>query len=76
MIIDATHNSGHAYNDVSLPPKDFLWKAYESWQAAGLPAFKTPDRLGRALDWHEKRMERPVDGQFMGIGPRTPRANA
>ncbi|MCZ6452343.1 MAG: UbiD family decarboxylase, partial [Deltaproteobacteria bacterium] len=70
MIIDATHKSGHTYPDVSLPPKECLWKAYESWQAAGLPAFKIPDRVERALDWHEKRMERSVDGQFMGMEPR------
>jgi len=70
MIIDATHKSGHTYSDVSLPPKECLWKAYESWQAAGLPAFEIPDRVERALDWHEKRMERSVDGQFMGMEPR------
>ncbi len=70
MIIDATHKSGNTYPDVSLPPKDLLWKAYESWQAAGLPAFRIPDRVERTLDWHEKRMERSVDGRFMGMGPR------
>ena len=69
MIIDATHKSGHTYTDVSLPPKDLLRKAYESWQAAGLPPFKFPDRVGRSLDWHERRMERSIDGRFMGMGP-------
>ena len=70
MILDATHKIGHSYTDVSLPPKEFLWKAYESWQAAGLPAFKIPDRVERTLDWHERRMERSTDDRFMGMGPR------
>ncbi len=66
MIVDATHKRGHTYTDVSLPPKNLLWKAYESWQAAGLPAFEIPPRVEQALDWHEERMERSVDGTFMG----------
>ena len=69
MIIDATHKIGHNYTDVSLPTKDILWKAYKSWQNAGLPEFEIPARVEQSLDWHEKRMERSADTRFMGMGP-------
>ncbi len=44
-------------------------------KAGRLPVFllsRSRTDRGRALYWHEKRMERSVDGQFMGMGPRTP----
>lgn len=55
LIIDATHKG--SFPDLSLPPKDLMWKAYESWQDADLPAFNLPSRVERLLDFHARRME-------------------
>lgn len=55
LVIDATQKG--PLPDVSLPPKDLLWKAYESWQEAGLPAFDLPKRVEQVLDFHAERMK-------------------
>ena len=54
VIIDATQEG--VFPDISLPPKDLMWKAYESWQDADLPAFNIPRRVERVLDFHAERM--------------------
>lgn len=61
MVIDATQKGRHP--DISLPPKEFLWKAYESWKDAGLPKFDIPNRVERTLQWHAERMEREKEGK-------------
>ncbi|MBI3089431.1 MAG: UbiD family decarboxylase [Candidatus Tectomicrobia bacterium] len=68
LILDATHKIGHSYTDLSLPPKHLMWKAYESWQDADLPAFNIPQRVERSLDWHAKRLECSDNGRFAGLG--------
>ncbi|MBI2821067.1 MAG: UbiD family decarboxylase [Acidobacteria bacterium] len=59
MVIDATQKGPHP--DISLPPKDLLWKAYESWKEAGLPFFDLPARVERALDFHAERMRKEAE---------------
>ena len=55
MVIDATQKG--VQPDISLPPKELLWKAYDSWKEAGLPAFDLPGRVARVLDYHAERMK-------------------
>lgn len=56
IVIDATQKG--QLPDVSLPPKEFLWKAYESWKEAGLPEFVLPKRVEHVLDFHAERMKK------------------
>ncbi|MCZ6767951.1 MAG: UbiD family decarboxylase [Acidobacteria bacterium] len=55
LVIDATEIGPQP--DLSLPPKDLLYKAYESWKEAGLPAFDIPAWMDRLLDYHAERMK-------------------
>ena len=55
LVIDATEKG--PYPDISLPPKDLMWKAYESWREAKLPDFERPARVERVLDYHADRMK-------------------
>jgi 3-polyprenyl-4-hydroxybenzoate decarboxylase len=61
MVIDATQKGRQP--DISLPPQEFLWKAYESWKEAGLPAFEIPKRVERTLEFHAERMRRESEGK-------------
>jgi 3-polyprenyl-4-hydroxybenzoate decarboxylase len=56
IVIDAIQKG--PLPDVSLPPKEFLWKAYESWKEAGLPEFALPKRVEQVLDFHAERMKK------------------
>ena len=55
-VVDATQKGQHP--DISLPPKEYLWRGYQSWREAGLPAFELPPRVERVLDFHAERMRR------------------
>lgn len=55
LVIDATHKG--TFPDISLPPREILLKAHESWHKADLPAFNLPNRVERVLDFHEQRMK-------------------
>ncbi|MBI3089779.1 MAG: UbiD family decarboxylase [Candidatus Tectomicrobia bacterium] len=55
LIIDATHKG--TFPDLSLPAKEVMLRAYESWQEADLPAFNLPSRVERLLDFHAQRMQ-------------------
>jgi UbiD family decarboxylase len=54
LVVDATQKG--AQPDISLPSKELLWRALESWRAAGLPSFEPPGRVERLLDFHEARL--------------------
>ncbi|MBI4455816.1 MAG: UbiD family decarboxylase [Acidobacteria bacterium] len=56
IVIDATQKG--TYPDISLPPKDLLWRAYQSWKEADLPLFDLPQRVQRLLDFHADRMKK------------------
>jgi hypothetical protein len=57
-VIDATEKGPHP--DISLPPKDILWRAFDSWREAKLPEFDLPRRVERVLDFHEARLRPPI----------------
>ena len=61
LVIDATHKG--TYPDLSLPPKELLYKGYESWQKAGLPNFEIPDWMERMLEFHAERMKQAGEGE-------------
>ena len=48
LLIDATDKSGRS--DFSLPPRELMMKALDSWQEIGLPEFKIPKRIQYILD--------------------------
>jgi hypothetical protein len=48
LIIDATDKSSRS--DFSLPPKDLMMRALDSWRASSLPDFKIPKRTQYILD--------------------------
>jgi len=48
LLIDATDKSGRS--DFSLPPRDMMFKALDSWKEIGLPEFKIPKRTQYILD--------------------------
>ena len=48
LIIDATRRFAEA--DFSLPPKETMMQALETWKAAGLPAFEIPKRAQLRID--------------------------
>ncbi len=48
IIIDATHR--YEEDDFSLPPKETMMKALETWKAAGLPEFDIPKRAQIRID--------------------------
>lgn len=50
MIIDATIKT--PYPEVSLPTRDFMNRAVESWHAAGLPALTLPERTRLLMEHH------------------------
>ena len=54
LVIDATAKG--PLPDVSLPPRDFLYKGYDSWKEAGLPDFDIPQWMDQLLDYHAVRM--------------------
>jgi UbiD family decarboxylase len=55
LVIDATEKG--SLPDLSLPPKDVFFKAYDSWKEAGLPPFEVPPWMERLLDYHAERMK-------------------
>jgi len=55
LVIDATESGSEP--NLSLPPKDLLYKGYESWKKAGLPEFEPPHWMERLLDFHDERMK-------------------
>jgi UbiD family decarboxylase len=55
LVIDATAKG--SLPDVSLPPREFLYKGYESWKEAGLPDFEIPHWMDRLLEFHADRMK-------------------
>ena len=54
MVIDATEKTGAG--DISLPPRDLMMKAKETWDALGLPAFEIPRRVQLVLDRAARRV--------------------
>jgi 3-polyprenyl-4-hydroxybenzoate decarboxylase len=48
LIIDATRRFPEG--DFSLPPKETMMKALDSWKAAGLPEFEIPRRAQLRID--------------------------
>jgi UbiD family decarboxylase len=48
LLIDATDKSGRS--DFSLPPRDMMFNALDSWKEIGLPEFKIPKRTQYILD--------------------------
>jgi hypothetical protein len=48
LVIDATEKS--QAGEFSVPPKDIMMRALESWKATGLPEFKIPKRTQLILD--------------------------
>ncbi|MDA2934857.1 UbiD family decarboxylase [Acidobacteria bacterium AH-259-D05] len=55
LVIDATAKG--PLPDVSLPPRELLYKGYESWKEAGLPDFDIPHWMDRLLAHHAERMK-------------------
>lgn len=55
LVIDATAKG--SLPDVSLPPREILYKGYESWKEAGLPDFEIPHWMDRLLEYHDDRMK-------------------
>ena len=55
LVIDATETG--LETDLSLPPKELLYQAYDSWKEAGLPLFDLPPWMDRLLDYHAERMK-------------------
>jgi len=51
LLIDATDKSGRS--DFSLPPKELMMKALDSWKEAGLPDFEIPKSTQYLLDREE-----------------------
>ena len=50
LLIDATIKK--TYPAISLPPKDLMDRALESWEETGLPPIQVPDRTRRLLEKH------------------------
>ncbi len=48
LVIDATRRYDEA--DFSMPPRDTMMKALDSWKEAGLPEFKIPKRAQLRID--------------------------
>jgi len=48
IVVDATRSVEE--DDFSLPPKETMMKALESWKAAGLPEFSIPKRAQLRID--------------------------
>lgn len=53
LLIDATVK--HRIPEISLPPKEFMMRAYENWSRYKLPSFLIPERTRRFLDHHPVR---------------------
>jgi UbiD family decarboxylase len=56
VVIDATEKTGAG--EISLPPRDLMLKAKETWDGLGLPAFEIPKRVRLVLDRAAQRPRR------------------
>jgi len=50
LLIDATIK--RTYPNISLPPKDLMYRALERWEETGLPPITVPERTRKLLDAH------------------------